>query len=978
MRAAPAEARPATRRAAPLRAAAMLVAAALAAAALLALAMRSPAPARVDVGAPGDAYDVAGFYRAEGEPGDNFRWSAPGSSLLVPAAYDGPLALELRLRAPPFADPAAPPVRLMRDGAAVAELRPGPESRVYRMLLPPDAAPEPAPLRQEPLGLVAPPAYGQGDPRPLGVALDGFALRALPGATPWAPVLARAAAIAAGLALAMALLLPKAVGREAWGVSGAGAGLLVLAGAALALWAWRDPLGFAWAVPTPGPIHLAAGVGLAALVGWGGRAVAAGLSRPRLAALAALAVGAALLLLGGPPAGLGALVVMLLPGALAARALFPDEDDLATVVFLGICGAIAVAALLMLAVHALPGAPPAWLPAALSIGIAAAILAPTPPLPHSPTPPLPHSPTPPLPTLALLAALALRLWQLGGAEFQGDEARAMLLAAAVARGEDTALLTHTKGPVEALLPAASLTIAGLAPEWVARLPFALASLGVLAGVAALLRAFARWQAARGARPLDAGLAALVAVALLAVDGFAIAFARIVQYQSMVMLAMAGALWCCWRFYAGAEGARRHLVAAAVLVAVGLLAHYDAVMVVPALGWLVVAGGLRRGWRAREWAQQLAAPVLVGAALLASFFAPYILGPSFAGTAEYLAGRAGQGDAGGPPFNNLPLYLDILAFYNAPPLVPILAALVIAAVAALLVRHVRPRPLGAALAAALGAAALAQWLAPALYTLPGGASWAGLAFGLPLLGLCAAPGVPAHVRAVALWFATALCAEAFVIAEPRTHFYTAHIPAALLAGLAAAGPWPRLRTLAPRAVAVVAVAALAGGGLYAQLVYLRQLPEYQRVFPAARPDLLRARYGDALPEAGYFGFPHRDGWKAVAELYRRGELRGSYDTNQNRWLAGWYLRGLAEQCKGAPDLYLIAEAEPTVYYPPGYTLFAEIFVGPARALAIYSRTPPADGPRAYRLEALAAAFDSHPISAAPTLPLLTRGAQDCGP
>jgi len=177
-------------------------------------------------------------------------------------------------------------------------------------------------------------------------------------------------------------------------------------------------------------------------------------------------------------------------------------------------------------------------------------------------------------------------------------------------------------------------------------------------------------------------------------------------------------------------------------------------------------------------------------------------------------------------------------------------------------------------------------------------------------------------------------------------------------------------LVPGVLALAAGGVLLGGGFYAQLLYLRQFPEYQRVFPAARPAWLEARYGDALPEAGYFGFPHRDGWKAAAELFRSGALRGSYDTNQNRWLAGWYLQGLAAQCKGQPDLYLIAEAEATVYYPPGYALVAEVLVGPSRALAVYGRDAPPDGPRRYELSALGEAFDARRLPASiPVAPLL---------
>jgi hypothetical protein len=286
--------------------------------------------------------------------------------------------------------------------------------------------------------------------------------------------------------------------------------------------------------------------------------------------------------------------------------------------------------------------------------------------------------------------------------------------------------------------------------------------------------------------------------------------------------------------------------------------------------------------------------------------------------------------------------------------------------------VGPRPLGQALAATLALAALGQRLAPEIYGLPGGGNWAGLAFAAPLAGLWLGRGVPGPARAAALWFGVALCAEAFLIAEPRTHFYTAHLPAALLVGLALGG----LPARASWAGGALALALLAAGGLYAQLLYLRQFPEYQRSFPAARPGLLRASYGDALPEAGYFGFPHRDGWKAVAELYRAGALQGSYDTNQNRWLAGWYLGGLASQCKGAPDLYLIAEAEPTVYFPPGYHLVAEVLAGPARAIAVYGRAPAPGGPVAYELQELARAFDARPAPMLPAAELLTEEPPRC--
>lgn len=928
--------------------------AAAAVVALITLALLAPAPYAVEVGEPGDAYALANFHRPEA----TYRWSAPGAALLIPAAHDGPLALTLRLSALP----AGATMRVERDNTTLAALGAAPGWRVYRLLLPPDAAPEPAQAGLEPLGLDVPAGYGPGDARPLGVAVDALEVGPAAGASPLLPALGRATAIAWALGLAWAAL----AALFGWRHPAATAAPLLLSGAGLAAWAWRAPLGFAWGAPAP-PWWLLA-LATAALGAWLG---ARGLWRPgawRLAPAgrwagvilpAGLAIAPALLLLAGLPppwSGAAALAVVLLPGALAARALFPEERAPATVWFIGASGALAVAALLLLALHALPGPLPPWLLVGACSALSAALIgaraagAGRAEAAGAPAPPAERADR--AVVLALVVGAALRLWQLGGAEFQGDEARAMLLALGAARGDDGLLLTHTKGPAEALLPLAVIAASGGAAEWAARLPFALASLGVLLGALALMRAFG----ARGAAPL-------LSVALLAVDGFAVAFGRIVQYQSLVMLMMTAAFWACWRFYAGAERPWRHLGAAAALLAVGLLAHYDAAYVAPALGWLVVAGGLRRGWRGAAWARALAAPTLIGAALLASFYLPYLTSASFAQTAEYLAGRAGQGDAGGPPFNNLPLYYSILAFYNAPPLAPLLVALVVGALAALLAAYVKPRLAGALLAGGLALATLAQWLAPGLLALPGGGSWALLAFGAPLAGLCCLLGAPGPVRATAIWFAAAFWAQAFVIAEPRTHFYAAHVPAALLVGLAVAalaGEGRRPAAEGPRAVGraarLAATLVLVGGGLYGGLVYLRQLPEYQRWFPAARPAWLAGPYGETLPEAGYFGFPHRDGWKAAAELLRAGELRGSYDTNQNRWLAGWYLGGLSAQCKGAPELYLIAEGEPTVYFPPGYHMVAEVTVGPGRAMAIYGREPPAGGPRSHALAELAASFD----------------------
>ena len=109
------------------------------------------------------------------------------------------------------------------------------------------------------------------------------------------------------------------------------------------------------------------------------------------------------------------------------------------------------------------------------------------------------------------------------------------------------------------------------------LPFALAGLTALLAVYLL------------GRRMFGTLAGWAAAMLLAVDGYAVAFARIVQYQSLVLLT--SALVVLILVPPGETPAARvgYLSLAATLAATGLLAHYEAALaLIPALFLLVVA------------------------------------------------------------------------------------------------------------------------------------------------------------------------------------------------------------------------------------------------------------------------------------------------------------------------------------------------------------------------------------------------------
>jgi len=368
-----------------------------------------------------------------------------------------------------------------------------------------------------------------------------------------------------------------------------------------------------------------------------------------------------LLLLPLPTAwrGTAAQVIVMLPGILLALVVFDAERDALVRGFLGLCGGIALSMLILLGLHAVPG-PLLWwlvLPSCdlLSILLGWRLMKQQTTLNDSTGVRL-HRYV--LLTAILLLGAGLRLTFLGNADFQGDESRAVMMAQDAVIGRDDVLLWHKKGPVEILAPAGPMAVIGQTNEWVARLPFAIAGIGILLGSYVLARALFEDE------KTSSGTAGLLAAAILALDGFLIAFSRIVQYQSILILMMLGVVWCGWRFYQGSPQPQRHLLCAAGMGAVALLSHYDGAFVLPALAWLVLAGGWRRRWRWSDWVKELAGPLLLGFGLVASFYNVAVPPEQFAATLRYLAERTGEGGKHGLElFNNLNEYYLRATFYN---------------------------------------------------------------------------------------------------------------------------------------------------------------------------------------------------------------------------------------------------------------------------------------------------------------------------
>ncbi len=203
----------------------------------------------------------------------------------------------------------------------------------------------------------------------------------------------------------------------------------------------------------------------------------------------------------------------------------------------------------------------------------------------------------------------------------------------------------------------------------------------------------------------------------------------------------------------------------------------------------------------------------------------------------------------------------------------------------------------------------------------------------------------------------------------THFYTMDAAAALLIGLAVAQLAVRLRgrvawLAAPLALAGAALMLLAAPYLY--IVFVRQAPEYRHVFPAARPAIYRASYGDQLPtKDGYFGFPHRAGWKVIGQLYDQGVLHGNFDSNEDYLITHWYSRK-SSRCDQRPDYYRLARTPldpikvPSDMIQQDYHVFGSVLVGGAPTIDIYSRQPVAQ-PQEFAFEQYVSSFDQKQLA-----------------
>ncbi len=994
--------------------------------------LRTPSTLRVDIGAPGDARYIANFYRIEYSGDTDFRWSKPDSQLILHGASSGPSVLSMRTHNNDLAQTGNKYVVLKHGTHTLSSFWVAPGWRVYSVLLPPNAVTDTG-FTTVPLDVTLRTYHSiPNDFRELGIPLDTLHLRSLRGvAAPWDVPLQRALHLGWVLVVLAWLLglLNHALGpRRGIAIAMRRVALQsMLVAGVLAAWAWYNPFVLAWACSASHGllVGITVGLGIGTLLtivfpirpfanrfspqstqstqrkytAWNmGMGEILQRSHARLGergikfnhsikSVLVLVLAHGMLLAPLPVVwhGIAAWVVVGMPGVLLMHRLCDCNDAPLERVFLALCGALALSPLVLLPIQALPGEVPRWLLwlACDALSVALLLFPPKQDIPYSgehrehtesrfeSSPAVYHGQPVGYRSsfasgqarslsyvIVLLLGACVRVAFLGSAEFQGDEVQVIHMATGVMQGWEDILLKHRKGPMEILLVALPMVMTGYINEWVARLPFACAGVGSLLGVYLIAR-----------RMFHNNMLGMLAVAILSFDGFMIAFSRIVQYQNVVLLMTIGGIWCVWRFAEG--GSKRYLALAALFASVGMLAHYDSVFGLPAMGWLVFIGGMQRGWYSvQQWVRNLALPVLVGVVVVASFYLPFVFHDYFARTVEYLIqSRIGERTDTGFGLNNLIDYYRLSTFYNTMFQIHTLAVALALCFVVWLWVYACPRVVGRIVAMLLlVGCGIMVWNA-AWFALPDGSNWAIVAFALPIAGLVLLPTTPLPLRTLVLWFGFPFVAESFLIADPNTHFYTMHPAAGMLVAffVVQVVQWVRQREM----MWLLSPLLLWGCALlmltipYTYIVFLRQSPEYERRFPETRPLVYLAHYGDHRPNGGYFGFPHRDGWKAVSELYRQGILQGSYISNQKPLITTWYVRGV-ERREDAHDATYYFSVIPKGYrfIPETFHVFGYIEVDGIRMMDLYKQEPRRGPLQVYRLSEYVDSFDARPIPPMP--------------
>lgn len=513
---------------------------------------------------------------------------------------------------------------------------------------------------------------------------------------------------------------------------------------------------------------------------------------------------------------------------------------------------------------------------------------------HETDPAPPPSATPPgyirgMVVIVILIAGVFRLPDLGYSEFQGDEARAILKAAALVQGHEEALFLYRKGPTEIVVTAIGYSLTGQLTEASSRLPYTLA--GMLLPIVLFLIG---WR-------LNSPLAGWLAGLFIALDGHFVGYARVAQYNTIDQLMSLVSLLVGIRLLQRPRTIAPSLLLIALYMGVGLLSHYEVAQT--ALPLLLILWALwRQGVKGATMVRGIGGAIAVGIVTLLVFYVPFFLNPNIVNTLDYLSENLVENREGHFPYNHLGDFFWTSTFYSTTYLTVAWVGLL--AVAILRAYRRQWGWGGMVVALFLLTGLILGTVQPTLFVV--GTYNLTVLWFIALMGGLWRTRLTIGERIVWLWFGVLWGVAAFVTAFPSLHYIPAFLPSALIIGFTLADATAALRRYSwgNPLLAGAGVAAVVGGIIVAGFTY--------RTFVYSDVEFIRTwnwqpEWGWTLnhPEGSLaiYGAPHQSGWKAVGMLYSMGILNGTYETNVQEAIAEWYIRR-PERCERTFRYYFL--------------------------------------------------------------------------
>ncbi len=492
--------------------------------------------------------------------------------------------------------------------------------------------------------------------------------------------------------------------------------------------------------------------------------------------------------------------------------------------------------------------------------------------------------------LIIAYSIFVRIQGIGYSGFQGDEVNPMTFLYGMKDGPIAYLIEQKRAPMQYIINLINVSLFGYHNEGQIRIPF------LVFGIFALFTIYKLAQ-----KIFDKNVA-LFAALFMAVNGLFIAFSRITQYQSFMFFLIPIAVFI---FIKAHENSSLKLYFySGILTSLAFLAHLDTVSVM--LFYIAVfVSDLTRGFDLKSFKKMLPVVLKSGlvffiALLIPSliYYVPYFMHPEFSdSTSGYLEGRL----FGGGLMPRTQITLKLLTMYV--PKFHLYTLFFLGTLGLLLKAKdldslkflkfsfskviVQRIYLLAVIVFAFASEFSLYPVKPRLSTL------LVLATSVFISGvLVISKKIDWKFAALSTWFLGTYAFYFYIMKDPRTHVYVSILPLFILASY---GLWKFLNILKVQSLRYLVLFVLFLSIIYVSsvnwIVFVDKSPEYpwwdkNDIFGNAIYKIKRVRYEKI---EGVFGFNQYRAWDQIADMYKKGCLVGTYNSNEKDGITYFYLR-----------------------------------------------------------------------------------------